>query len=138
MAQCAAAASILDNAELRKSGYHQARWEIQERFKEFRGHLGDDTFDRLLYALDRPNRVLINDVLQGSPPHQSGLNARDEIVFYDGQRVFSTQELQELTIGGDSSSWVLIEVYRDGEPLSVYVPGGPLGVPLATGRVPPR
>jgi len=118
--------------------YHQAHREIQARFNELRGQLGDETFDKLLYALGRPNRVLISDVLQGSPAQQTGLNAHDEIVFYDGKRVFSTQELQGLTSEGDTSLWVLMEVRRDGEPLGVYVPGGPLGVRLATGHVPPR
>ena len=118
--------------------YHQARQEIQGRFNEFREELGDETFDRLLYAVGRPNRVLIKDVMQGSAAEQIGLNASDAIVFYEGKRVFSTAELQALTRGGDTSSWVLVEVSRDGEPVSVYAPGGPLGVRLTTGRVAPK
>jgi len=122
---------------LNKPRYHKARREIQQRFNGFREQLSEDIFDRLLYALDRPNRVVIMDVMQDSPAQQNGLNASDVIVSYDGTRVFSTSELQELTSGGDSSSWVLVEIRRNGEPLSAYVPGGPLGIRLTTGRVLP-
>ena len=123
---------------LNQSRYHQARQEIHGRINEFREQLGDEIFDRLLYALDRPNRVLIMDVMQESPAQQNGLSASDMIVSYDGTRVFSTKELQELTGGGDASSWVVVEISRNGEPLSVFVPGGPLGVRLTTGRVLPQ
>lgn len=122
---------------LNKPRYHKARREIQGRFNEFREQLGDEIFDRLLYALDRPNRVLITDVMQDSPAQQNGLNASDLIVTYDGTRVFSTRELQDLANGGDPSAWVLVEISRNGEPLTAYVPGGPLGVRLSTGRVLP-
>lgn len=123
---------------LNTSRYSQARQDIQGRINAFREQLGDETFDRLLYALGRPNRVLIKDVMQGSPAQQIGFNASDAIVFYDGKRVFSIKELQALTGGGDTSSWVLVEVSREGEPLNLYAPGGPLGVRLTTGLMPPR
>ena len=84
--------------------YHEARQEIRARFTDFREQLGDDTFDRLLYALGRPNRLLIADVLQGSPAQQTGLSARDEILSYQGKRVFTVPELQALTGAGDPSS----------------------------------
>ena len=122
---------------LNKPRYHKARREIQERINGFREQLSEDIYDRLLYALGRPNRVLVMDVMQDSPAQQNGLNASDVIVSYDGRRVFSINELQELTSGGDSSSWVLVEMRRNGEPLSAYVPGGPLGIRLTTGRVLP-
>ena len=78
------------------------------------------------------------DVMQGSPARQNGLRASDTIVSCNGTRLFSTKELQELTNGGDVSSWVLVEISRNGEPLSVYVPGDPLGIRLTTGRVLPQ
>jgi hypothetical protein len=123
---------------LNKPRYHQARREIQERVDGFREQLGEDTYDRLLYALGRPNRVQIVDVMQDSPAQQNGLNASDMIVSYNGTRVFTTKEIQELASGGDPSAWVLLEISRDGEPLNVYMPGGPLGVRLTTGRVLPQ
>jgi len=54
--------------------YHKQRREIQQRFDALRAELGDETFDRLLYAVGRPNRVLVSDVMQGSPAEQIGLN----------------------------------------------------------------
>ncbi len=118
--------------------YHEQRREIYQRFDAFREELGDETFDRLLYAVGRPNRVLVSDVMQGSPAEQIGLNPSDAILFYDGKRVFSTAELQGLTKAGDPASWVLVELMRDGKPVSLYVPGGPLGVRLGTARVAPE
>jgi hypothetical protein len=118
--------------------YHKQRREIQQRFDALRAELGDETFDRLLYGVGRPNRVLVSDVMQGSPAEQIGLNPNDAILFYDGKRVFSSAELQGLTKGGDPASWVLVELMRDGKPVSLYVPGGPLGVRLGAARVAPR
>jgi len=123
---------------LNKPRYYKARREIQARVDEFREQLGEDTYDRLLYALNRPNRVQIVNVMQDSPAQQNGLNAGDMIISYNGARVFTTQEMQELASGGDPSAWVLLEISRDGEPLNVYMPGGPLGIRLTTGRVLPQ
>jgi S1-C subfamily serine protease len=118
--------------------YHRQRREIYQRFDAFREELGDETFDRLLHAQGRPNRVLVSDVMQGSAAEQVGLSANDTILSYDGKRVFSTPELQALTKDGDPASWVLVELLRDGRPVSLYAPGGPLGVRLSTGRVAPQ
>lgn len=123
---------------LNTSRYHKERREIYQRFDALRGELGDDTFERMLYAVGRPNRVLVSDVMQGSPAEQGGLSANDAILSYDGKRIFSTPELQALTRDGDTASWVLVELVRDGRPVSVYVPGGPLGVRLSTARVAPE
>lgn len=123
---------------LNKPRYQQARREIQARVDGFREQLGDDTYDRLLYALNRPNRVQIMNVMQDSPAQQNGLNASDMIVSYDGKRVFTPKDLQDLASGGDTSAWVLLEISRNGEPFNVYMPGGPLGVRLTTGRVRPQ
>lgn len=98
-----------------------------------RADLGDQDYERFLAAQGRSTRVNVMGVLASSPAERVGLQAGDEIVSYDGKRVFDAQELNELTLGGaggsgNASASVVIDVRRNGQNLQIVVPRGPLGI----------
>ena len=93
----------------------------------------------MLYALGQANRIVVRDIMQNSSADQYGLQANDRVLEYDGQRVFNTQELNNLvTQGGDSGALVLMRVQRNEELIDFYIPRGPIGIRLASSRELPR
>jgi hypothetical protein len=118
--------------------FRNALAKLKSGFNALRGEIGDDDFDRLLFAVGRNNRVAISEVMNNSPAQQFGLNAGDTIIRYDGKRILSAQELQALTAEGDTASPVLVEIVRQGQAMSLYVSGGPLGVRLTSRRERPE
>lgn len=93
-----------------------------------RAELGDQDYERFLSAQGRPTSVNITGVLASSPAERAGLQQGDEIVSYDGRRVFDVQELNDLTLGGTSGESVVVDVRRNGQNLQLVLPRGPLGV----------
>jgi PDZ domain-containing protein len=93
-----------------------------------RTELGDQDYERYLAATGRPTGINILGVLASSPAERAGLQRRDEIFAYDGQRVFNVQELNELALGGTSGEPVVVDVRRNGENLRIVLPRGPVGV----------
>jgi S1-C subfamily serine protease len=67
-------------------------------------------------------------VLGSSPAEQAGLQPGDEVVAYAGKRVFDMSDLNGLTYEGTAGELVAVEVLRDGQPVQVYVPRGPIGI----------
>jgi hypothetical protein len=96
--------------------------------------LGDDGYDALLYATDRDNRVILADVLQSSPAAAAGLQSGDEVIAFDGVRIFRPRDLLRLTATGEKGEWVEISVLRDGVLEREHVQRGPLGVRLSTDK----
>lgn len=93
-----------------------------------REELGDVEYEQYLEGLGRPTSVNIRNVLTNSPAQAAGLQAGDEIIAYDGQRVFDMNELTGLTYEGNPGEAVAIEILRDGQPMQLYVERGPIGV----------
>lgn len=93
-----------------------------------RAELGDAEYERYLEATGRPTRIGVRSVLPSSPAAQVGLQPGDEIVSYGGQRVFDLDDLNRLTLEGQPGESVVLEVVRDGQPLQLYVPRGPMGI----------
>ena len=110
--------------------YREELRDLSRRENDIRTELSPEDYDRYLYALGRPNRIQVNSVLSGSPADQAGLRAGDQILSYDGSRVFSPGEIRRETSGGTRGEFVAVEVLRDGQPQVVYVPRGPLGVQM--------
>lgn len=92
-----------------------------------RAELGDGEYERYLTALGRPTSVGVFNVLPGSAGERAGLRAGDEIVSYAGKRVFDIRDLNQLTLEGSAGESVVIDVVRDGQPLQLVVPRGPIG-----------
>jgi S1-C subfamily serine protease len=96
--------------------------------RTLRTELGDTDYERYLTALDRPTSVGVRDVLASSPAENSGLRSGDEIVAYDGQRVFDMRELNALTLEGTPGESVVVQVRRDGQNVQLVMPRGPIGI----------
>lgn len=97
-----------------------------------RAEIGDTEYEQYLDANGRPTSVQVGAVLESSPGQRAGLQSGDEILRYDGQRIFNTYELTQRTMLGEPGESVIIDVSRDGVLMQVVVPRGPIGV--TTGR----
>lgn len=93
-----------------------------------RAELGEQDYERYLTATGRPTRIGVYNVLPGSPGERAGLKPGDEIVSYAGRRVYGVGELNELTFEGRPGESVVVDVVRDGQPLQLVVPRGPIGI----------
>lgn len=96
--------------------------------RTLRSELGDADYERYLTALNRPTSVAVRDVLASSPAERAGLEPGDEVVAYDGQRVFDMNDLNALTFEGAAGESVIVEVQRGGQNIRLLMPRGPLGV----------
>ena len=111
---------------------------LDARARALREELGDDRYDWLLYAAGRPNRVVVQSVMERSPASDAGLRAGDAILSYGGTRLFEVSALREATTVGRAGESVAVDVVRSGERLRLYLPRGPLGVRLEELRQPPE
>ena len=99
-----------------------------------RDELGDPQYERYLEANNRPTSIAINSILESSPAQAAGLMPGDRIVSYDGQRVFNVGDLNRQTVQGTPGENVVVDIVRDGTPMQVVLPRGPLGVMAGRGR----
>lgn len=93
-----------------------------------RSEMGDVEYERYLRAIGAPTTVPVHGVLAGSSAATAGLLNGDEIVAYDGSRVFNLPELQLLTLSGIQGETVIVEVIRNGSRFQLALPRGPLGI----------
>ena len=102
-----------------------------------RRDLGDDAYSHFLFAIGRPNRLTVGMVIETSPAEQAGLHLGDVIRSYAGERVFSSAQLTRLRSSGDKDMPVILEIVRDGEPMQIWIPRGPMGIQIQQDRVDP-
>jgi hypothetical protein len=114
--------------------YGQALREVDGDLNALREEVGDDAYDRYLYATGEANRVVVGSVIADSAAQEAGLKAGDTVLQYDDRRVFSTTELQSATAEGVAEELVTVTVLRGDQRLRLYVPRGPLGIRLLTER----
>ncbi|MCH8867399.1 MAG: PDZ domain-containing protein [Proteobacteria bacterium] len=93
-----------------------------------REELGDAQYVQYLEANNRPTAVDVGLVLPSSAGHRAGLQSGDQIVSYDGQRVFSYSDLNNQTFSGEPGQSVVVDILRDGMPMQIVMPRGPIGV----------
>jgi hypothetical protein len=93
-----------------------------------RAELGDVDYEKYLAGSGRPTTVRVNDVLQHSPAQAVGILPGDEIVAYDGERVFDIGELTALTNATKPGQTVALTIERDGQPMQMFVESGPIGI----------
>ena len=114
------------------------RKELQSLQQGMRVELGDEDYDRVMFASGKNNRVAVDDVLQNSAGSAIGLRKGDIILRYDGQLMLSPQELRRATVRGSAEQTTAIDVLRGPETLRFYVPRGPLGVRIGNTRRQPE
>lgn len=93
-----------------------------------RPEVGDAEYERYLKAKGWPTTVGVSRVLASSPAEKGGMQEGDEIVAYDGERVFSQLELNSLATTRSSDEFISIEILRNGQRMQLTVPGGFLGI----------
>jgi hypothetical protein len=137
---------IFDEQEMRRIELrHQAEregwlnkrryWDEMVKFQlGLRGEIGDENYDLMLYATGKKNRVVMSEILPGSPAEDQGFEPGDVVVSYDGRRIFHGGGLRHATTEGERGEWVSIDVVRDDELLRLRAQRGPLGVKLVPGR----
>lgn len=101
---------------------------ILEPESRLREEMGAHEYERYLEALGRPTSVAVDTVLAGSPAEQGGLRPGDEIVSYDGRRVYSVAELNSLATASTPGNAVVVDIRRDGQMMQVAIPSGPIGL----------
>ena len=97
-----------------------------------REEIGDAQYETYLQANGRSTAVGVGAVFESSPAQTAGLQPGDEITHYDGERVFNTFDLTRQTMEGDAGQNVVVNITREGIPMQVVIPRGPLGI--NTGR----
>src|SRR5262249_33982593 len=100
--------------------------------------LGDRDFDAMLYGAGRNNRVKVAGVLAQSVAARAGLQDGDEVVSYDGNRIFEARSLMHATIEGKADEQTEMVVRRDGKEQRLVGPRGPIGIRLQATRMPPE
>jgi TolA-binding protein len=119
----------------------QARYEVMQARGEqgffgrgssqdsaLRAELGDTDYERYLTANGRSTSVGIGNVLPNSPAQAGGIQPGDEIVRYDGERVFSMMDVAGRIMESEAAGNVVVDIVRDGLPMQLVLPRGPLGV----------
>jgi C-terminal processing protease CtpA/Prc len=93
-----------------------------------RQELGDADFERYLIANNRSTSITVSSVIESSPAQSAGLQPGDEIVRYDGERVFSMSDLTRQTMDGAAGQNVIVDIMRNGNPMQIVLPRGPVGI----------
>ncbi len=93
-----------------------------------RRELGDDAYDRYLFASGRPNRVAVANVIETSAAERVGLREGDVILSYGGERLFETGQLINLRSAGVRGEPVNLEIIRDGQFMRITMPRGAMGI----------
>ncbi len=117
--------------------YREELSRINADARALREEIGDDIYDRYLYATGEDNRVKVEAVIPGSAAEIAGLQAGDLIESYADQRLFDFSELRNKTTEGEYGEQVAVQVRRAGRVVETWVPRGPLGVTLNSARVEP-
>lgn len=121
--------------EASQSGEDFNAGEMQaQAVAEFRADLGEQDYERYLEATNQSTSIGVSNVLASSPAEIAGMQTGDEIVSYNGERVFNTNDLNRLTNLSDASGNVIVEVIRDGETISLSLPEGPIGITSGRGN----
>jgi hypothetical protein len=105
--------------------YYRSRNAGNDALRE---ELGDADYERYLEANNRSTSISISSVIDSSPAQAAGLRSGDEIVRYDGERVFSMTDLTQQAIEGVPGQNVAVDIVRNGVPMQVVMPRGPVGI----------
>ncbi|MCG6860582.1 MAG: PDZ domain-containing protein [Chromatiaceae bacterium] len=137
----------LDRLELRDIAIREG-WFGSDRYREeaslirkdaldLRAEIGEESYDRYLYAAGTDNRVEITSIIPGSSAEDAGLQAGDLVEYYGGDRIFRVNELRSATSEGERGELVQVRIRRGDEVVDAWLPRGPLGVYLDSAVVDP-
>ena len=119
--------TLRNNALRDKKNRSKLYKQLKDIEVNLRANLGEQDYDRMLYAAGRNNRVEVTDTLAGSAAAQTGIQKGDLILSYGGESIYDPSSLYINTSKGEMGEMIAIELQRDGEVITAYVPRGPLG-----------
>jgi len=122
--------NISRNQGTASNTYREQLRELNKNKISLRSELGDDAYDKYLFASQQSNRVKISSVMAGSPAESSGFESNDIILSYNDQKILNWADIRRVTLEGDIGSYATINILRNGESMSLMVPRGTLGVQL--------
>ncbi len=115
--------------DARRSGDMQALFSTSNRVESMlRNEIGDIEYEQYLQAYGSPTTIRIGTVMESSPGQLAGLRPDDEIVSYDGKRVFSFSDLTSQQMQGEAGESVVMDILRDDVPMQIVLPRGPIGI----------
>lgn len=123
-----------DRYEAMRENYPESNGRFFDEGNSLRAEIGDDDYAMYLEANNRPTTIGVRSVLEASPANTAGLQPGDQITYYDGVRVFDIGDLTRQTMRGEPGESVVVTVVRDGAPMQVVMPRGPLGIMSRRGR----
>lgn len=121
--------SIQARYDAERSGDPVDFWRSRNEIRDtLRSELGDADYERYLLANDRSISVTVSSVIDSSPAQAAGLQPGDEILRYDGRRVFDMSDLTREALNGNAGENIVVDVVRDGTQMQVVLPRGPVGI----------
>lgn len=111
-------------------------WDVMQGSQNgLRERLGDGEYEKYLVAQGGRASITVGDVINSSPANRAGLRPGDQILGYDGKRVFSMDELKSIAFSGDPGEDVIVDIERDGQRMQLVLPRGPIGITGSGGRM---
>lgn len=117
--------------------YREERQKLEAKTDNIKQELGEDAYDAYLFASGQSNRVAVQSVLSGSAAGNAGMLSGDQVIRYDGERIYNWRDLRTATTQGDLTETVPVQVLRDNRQMEFYVQRGPLGIRMTSVSVAP-
>ena len=132
----------LDDLARREGWLNTARYTEEMQALAFdnaiRDELGDARYDQYMYAMGRTNRLVVGNVMALSAAEKAGFQRGDVIVRYGGDPVYSTMHMVNLRSSGTLGETVIVEIVRNGQPMQLTMPRGPMGLGGQEQSIDPR
>jgi len=129
-------AALQAEYEAQRDGEALNPWELLQGSQNgLRERLGDAEYEKYLLAQGGRASITVGDVINSSPASRAGLRPGDQILSYDGQRVFSMDELRSKVFSGDPGEDVIVDIERNGQRMQLVLPRGPMGITGSGGRM---
>ena len=119
-----------------RNGEDLSPWDVVQGSRDgLRERLGDAEYEKYLLAQGGRASITVGDVINSSPANRAGLRPGDQILSYDGKRVFSMDELKSMAFSGDPGEDVIVDIERNGQRMQLVLPRGPMGITGSGGRM---
>jgi len=123
----------------RSDRYRQDMRRLKKENPDLRAEVGDEIYDRYLFASGHDNRVRVTSVIADSPAEVAGIQPGDIVDTYAGEQIFTQTELRSATSDGERGELVPVQLRRtDGSSVQIWLPRGPLGVRMGLIHVDPE
>jgi hypothetical protein len=117
--------------------YRDELEQIREDSIDMRQEIGEDIYDRYLFATGADNRVAIDSIIPGSTAEEAGLQPGDLIESYGDIRIFRFDDLRTATSEGERGELIPVRIRRGDGIVDAWLPRGPLGVRMDRAIVDP-